>query len=108
VTAARKVQGQEVRTAPQAEETSEEDRSCIQRVWAAAAAAKEVQQRATTSFPYIWNFVIYASFKCDEYFMYIDSVVGIATSFWLDDRGVRVQVPVGPRIFSSLDRPDRL
>jgi hypothetical protein len=32
-----------------------------------------------------------------------DSVVGIATGYWLDDREVGVRVPVGSRIFS---RPD--
>jgi hypothetical protein len=37
-----------------------------------------------------------------------DSVVGIATSYGLDDRGVGVRVPVGSIIFSSPDRPDRL
>jgi hypothetical protein len=51
-TTARKVQGKEVRTAPQAEDlsesSSEEDRSRIQRL-RTAAAAKQVQQRATTS-----------------------------------------------------------
>jgi hypothetical protein len=36
-----------------------------------------------------------------------DSVVGIATSYWLDGRGVGVRVPVGSRIFSSPSRPDR-
>jgi hypothetical protein len=36
------------------------------------------------------------------------SVVGIATGYGLDDRGVGVQVSVGSRIFSSLNRPDRL
>jgi hypothetical protein len=30
-----------------------------------------------------------------------DSVVCIATDYWLDDPGVRVLVPVGSRIFSS-------
>jgi hypothetical protein len=30
-----------------------------------------------------------------------DSAVGIATSYWLDDRGVGVRVPVGSRIFTS-------
>jgi hypothetical protein len=30
-----------------------------------------------------------------------DSVVGIATCYGLDDRGVGVQVPVGVRIFTS-------
>jgi hypothetical protein len=37
-----------------------------------------------------------------------DSVVGIATGYGLDDRGVGVQVPVGVRIFTSPRRPDRL
>jgi hypothetical protein len=36
-----------------------------------------------------------------------DSVVGIATGYGLDDRGVGVRVPVGSRIFSSR-RLDRL
>jgi hypothetical protein len=36
------------------------------------------------------------------------SEVGIATSYELDDRGVRVRVPVGSRIFTSPNRPDRL
>jgi hypothetical protein len=36
------------------------------------------------------------------------SVVGIATSYELDDRGVGFRVPVGSRILSSSDRPDRL
>jgi hypothetical protein len=37
-----------------------------------------------------------------------DSVVGIATSYGLDAREVVVRVPVGSRIFSSPNRPDRL
>jgi hypothetical protein len=37
-----------------------------------------------------------------------DSVVGIATSHGLDDGEVEVRVPVGSRIFSSPNRPDRL
>jgi hypothetical protein len=37
-----------------------------------------------------------------------DSIVGIATSYGLDDRGDGARVQVGYRIFSSLDRPDRL
>jgi hypothetical protein len=37
-----------------------------------------------------------------------DSVVGIATGYGLDDRGVGVRAPVGSRIFSSPLRPDRL
>jgi hypothetical protein len=36
------------------------------------------------------------------------SVVGIATGYGLDDWGVEVRVPVGSRIFSSPNRPDRL
>jgi hypothetical protein len=36
-----------------------------------------------------------------------DTVVGIATGYWLDDRGVGVRVPIGSRITSSR-RPDRL
>jgi hypothetical protein len=36
------------------------------------------------------------------------SLVGIATHYGLNDRGVGVQVPVGSRIFSSPRRPDRL
>jgi hypothetical protein len=35
-----------------------------------------------------------------------DSSVGIATGYGLDDRGVRVRVPVGVRIFSFTRRPD--
>jgi hypothetical protein len=37
-----------------------------------------------------------------------DSVVGIATGYGLDDRGVRVRVPTGAKIFYSPRRPDRL
>jgi glutamine synthetase len=37
-----------------------------------------------------------------------DSVVGIATSYGLDDRGVGVRVPVGSRILTSPNRPDWL
>jgi hypothetical protein len=37
-----------------------------------------------------------------------DSAVGIATGYGLDDRDVRVRVPVESRIFSSPRRPDRL
>jgi hypothetical protein len=36
-----------------------------------------------------------------------NSVVGIATSYGLDDRGVGVRVPVVSRILSSTLRPDR-
>jgi hypothetical protein len=34
-----------------------------------------------------------------------DSIVGIATSYRLDNRGVGVRVPVGSRIFSTSSRP---
>jgi hypothetical protein len=34
-----------------------------------------------------------------------DSAVGIANGYGLDDRGVRVRVPVGSRIFSISSRP---
>jgi hypothetical protein len=34
-----------------------------------------------------------------------DGLVGIATGYGLDDRGVRVRVPVGSRIFSRSSRP---
>jgi hypothetical protein len=37
-----------------------------------------------------------------------DSVVGMATSYVLDDLGVGVRVPVGSRIFSSPYRTDWL
>jgi hypothetical protein len=36
-----------------------------------------------------------------------DSVVGIATAYDLDDRGVGVRVPIVSRIFSFPRRPDR-
>jgi hypothetical protein len=37
-----------------------------------------------------------------------DNVVGIATGYGLDERGVGVRVPIGSRIFSSPRRPARL
>jgi hypothetical protein len=37
-----------------------------------------------------------------------DSAVGIATSYWMNDREVGVRVQVGSRIFSSPRRRDRL
>jgi hypothetical protein len=37
-----------------------------------------------------------------------DSVVGIATSYGLDDREDGVRVPIGSRIVSSPSHPDRL
>jgi hypothetical protein len=47
-------------------------------------------------------------FSCPAYFRSRDNSVGIATGYWLDDRGVRVRVPIGPKIFSSPRLPDRL
>jgi hypothetical protein len=41
-------------------------------------------------------------------FMSRDSVVRIATGYWLDDQGVGIRVSVGSRIFSSPRCPDRL
>jgi glucose uptake protein GlcU len=43
-----------------------------------------------------------------NFFRSRDSVVGIATSYGLDDLGVGVRVPVGSRIFCSPNRPDWL
>jgi hypothetical protein len=37
-----------------------------------------------------------------------DSIASIAMAYSLDDQGVGVQVPVGPRIFSSPCHPHRL
>jgi hypothetical protein len=37
-----------------------------------------------------------------------DTAVGIATGYWLDDRGIGFRVPVGSRIFTSPCRPNRL
>jgi hypothetical protein len=37
-----------------------------------------------------------------------DSIVGILTSYGLNDRGVGIRVPAGSRIFSSPHRPVRL
>jgi hypothetical protein len=36
----------------------------------------------------------------------VDIEVGIATGYWLDDRGIGVRVPVGRRIFFSARCPD--
>jgi hypothetical protein len=38
----------------------------------------------------------------------LDSIVGIATDYGLDDQEVGVPFPVGLRIFSSPRHPDRL
>jgi hypothetical protein len=37
-----------------------------------------------------------------------DTAVGIATSYWLDDREVGVRVPVGSKIFTYPFLSDRL
>jgi hypothetical protein len=37
-----------------------------------------------------------------------DSAVAIVTGYGLDDRRLRVRIPVGERIFTSPCRPDRL
>jgi hypothetical protein len=52
----------------------------------------------------------YCMYYCYVYYIgkSRDSVVGIATCYGLDDRGVGVQVPVGVRIFTSPNLPDRL
>jgi hypothetical protein len=59
--------------------------------------------------------ISYSNYSCISHFppaQYMfgsqDSVVGIATGYGVDDRGVKVQVLVGSRIFSSPCRPDRL
>jgi hypothetical protein len=57
----------------------------------------------------------YLEFHC-HYFCFFtdcelgswDSAVGIATGYGLDDREVKVGVPVESRIFSSPHRPDQL
>jgi hypothetical protein len=56
--------------------------------------------------------VVYFYYYCVKHYLSIlwilrDNAVGIATGYGLDDRGVRVRVPVGSRMFSSLSRPDR-
>jgi hypothetical protein len=38
-------------------------------------------------------------------FRILNEVVGIATSYGLDDQGIGVRVPVGSRIFSTSSRP---
>jgi hypothetical protein len=46
--------------------------------------------------------------SCEKKTVFLDSVVGIATSDGLDNWGVRVRVLVGSRICSSPRRPDQL
>jgi hypothetical protein len=52
--------------------------------------------------------VEYRKFAVFEIRVSRDSVVGITTSYGLDDRGVGVRIPVGSRIFTSSNRPDCL
>jgi hypothetical protein len=47
-------------------------------------------------------------FNRKNYLLLTYSVVGIATGYWLGDRGVGVRVPIGSRIFFSPHRSDRL
>jgi hypothetical protein len=61
-------------------------------------------QRITSS---LFHPVYWIKFVCISYPSH-DSVVGIATGYGLDDRGVRVRVPVRSRIFSSPRCQDRL
>jgi hypothetical protein len=51
------------------------------------------------------DIIHFSSFKLDTSAQLFH---GIATGYGLDDRGVGVQVQVGPRIFFSARRPDRL
>jgi hypothetical protein len=53
--------------------------------------------------------MLYPSSKYNSFFLVgWNSVVGTATGYGLDDRGVEVQVPVVSRIFYSPRRPDWL
>jgi hypothetical protein len=52
--------------------------------------------------------VVQINVPCRYYRKSWDSAVGIVTGCGLDDLGVRVWVPVGSRIFSSLCHPDWL
>jgi hypothetical protein len=56
----------------------------------------------------LWNFSVNKFPPPPVSFGSRDSVVGTATGYVLDGRGVGVQVPVGSRIFSSPRRPDRI
>jgi hypothetical protein len=54
-------------------------------------------------------FIILFLFSLQDYIcLSQDSIVGIATRYLLDYRGVGVRVPVGSRIFTSPCRSDRL
>jgi hypothetical protein len=50
----------------------------------------------------------YNQSPCTIFSKVMFSVVGIATGYGLDDRGVGFRVPVVSRMFSSSRRPDRL
>jgi hypothetical protein len=50
----------------------------------------------------------YMYFSMHGMFNFSDSVVGIVTGYGMDDRGVRIRVPVWSRIFCYPSRPDRL
>jgi hypothetical protein len=56
----------------------------------------------------IWMVHHCKNFVIVHFYLNRDSVVGIATGYGLHDRGVRVRVPVGSKIFFSPLRPDRL
>jgi hypothetical protein len=80
---------------------------------------REIKYRFQSVFMFafyiLWTFYRCAFFEsllpATKYFeilhLYIrrDSVVGIASDYGLDDQGVRVRVPVGPRMFSKSSRP---
>jgi hypothetical protein len=53
------------------------------------------------------KYLEYSNFKT-EFRILWDSVVGIATGYGLDDRGIGVRFPVELKIVSSPRRPDRL
>jgi hypothetical protein len=50
--------------------------------------------------------VMTEDFMCAVVTVSRDSVVGIATSYELDERGVGIRVPVGSRLPSFLRRPE--
>jgi hypothetical protein len=60
----------------------------------------------TTKFSVKIHITLFISYICISRSR--NSLVGIATGYWLNDRGMRVRVPVGTRIFSFQRRLDRL
>jgi hypothetical protein len=54
------------------------------------------------------NFMRCICYSSKELTVPTDCIFGKATSYRLDDRRVGVRVPVGPKIFTFLRRPDRL